>query len=311
MRNLKRLMIVVGAVCVLVGGIGCLSRHKEATSPTQPILLTGIPMTAAETAQIPARQAELKMATDSIVAIAQKLNDPEVNQLVDFFRNNERLVLPEKVGFRIIGEQRPQAFFLACLVPADANLSDEWAKRVAGDTAVASFQPDVSCMVLRDQNNMTSIWNGIFILHEIHHAHDWVTEPYDWRDTKTFCYKEKNVHEFQNRVMSALGGKAYNDMINDDSKKLKDALDANGMKIGPTIPHSHGYDTRLDAIFGPVKSPYEKDARMTPVWVNCLFELVDRYAVGMSPEQKEDTKARWLKTIYLNRGILPEAKAGS
>ncbi|MCX6812802.1 MAG: hypothetical protein NTW79_04295 [Candidatus Berkelbacteria bacterium] len=298
--------LTLGVVVVVIGGC------SHPISPaSQFAVKTDVPMAADETAQIPARREMKAAAIKSIEEVATKLNDPEVNELVAFFKQNATLVLPRPEGFRVLdalNSERP--FYLACLVPEDSSLNETWAQSVSGDKAVASFQPDVRLMVLRDQKSMTSVWNAVYILHETHHARDFLLTPYDWQDTRTFCMKELAVHEFQNRIVARLGGEIYKAALNDEVVAMRKKVFDSGLKIGQGLPGCPDYEARLDRIFGPAKNEYEQRARMSSLWIHGLFELIDRYDKNgddstKSQDAKEEDKALTMKTIYRQNEVLP------
>lgn len=249
------------------------------------------------------RRPQYDRALAIIKAVAKKVNDPEVDQVVDFFKANKCLVALKTGNLLPLENGGAASFLLLCPIPSDRGLDPFIDEMMDGDNHAAAFDPGMKLMVLANQDRMSPEWNAVFVLHETFHALSSASAPLpqNRQNVQIFCEEETRAHEFQNRVLSGLGGKSYNDLLNKQVAITKKQVDKSGNAVGVALPECPEYDPQLDTAFGPAKGEYECQARMSQFYIHVLFELIDRYAAGTKPE-KEDVKARTLATIYRENG---------
>lgn len=235
-------------------------------------------------------------------ALATSINDTEVNTVVAFFTNHASVSLPHSAGVQTISRAKEgPAFYFIPLLSGDERKSAEWKKQATDKRSVARFLPDMKTLITHEDEPTSPLWKSVILLHETRHAYAFLTRPYNWRDEKLYCYEERDTHEFQNRVVSALGGTSYKTLLEEEVERIKKELAQTGKLVGMNFPNRIPYREEQEAIFGKAESQLEKDYRETSLWIHAHFTLIEREFKG----DVTDRKALFLHTIYLRSGILP------
>lgn len=237
------------------------------------------------------------------VTVAQKSGDVQALQVSHFLQENSVLAEPEPRGVRFVegAENNKRWFAIIPLVVGDENLGPNVRRFTsANDPGFAHFLPDQRAMIVKSHVRISPLWRGIITLHEGNHALEFISERYNWRDQKIFCEKERDTHNFQNRVTEKIGGESYRVFLASLASEIKQEMQKKGVPLGQGIWHrSHSFP-ELDAIFGPPESGLERDFRETSVWIHAYFVLYES-VFGKDAEEK---KALFLKTLYKGN-VLP------
>lgn len=235
--------------------------------------------------------------------VVAKTKDSEAAELLEFLNKNAIFAEPSDQGIKITenSTQTDQWVAIVILLSDDEPKGDH-GKHIFSKKAAGEFLPSIRTLFLDGINTISSFTKGIILLHEVCHAKRWINFQYDWQDTQTFCMQEVATHELQNRITSKLGGKDYQDVLEEEVKRQFDILNAQHVQVGVGSVSRSPYDARLDKIFGPALSQIDKDFRQTSLWSHAAFVLIERYFEG----DVENQKGLFLKTIYgKSGGILP------
>lgn len=235
--------------------------------------------------------------------ITEFTKDPLAQEVLAFMETHGGLASPEAAGPRLLQPVTDEGWYLIIpLKQEDAKIAGSW-KDLLSTPAGGNFVPGMRALIIR-QYKVGPVWRGIMTLHEGLHAYRYMTEAYDWKDQKIFCYKEVEAHNFQNRLMMKIGEDRYAKLIDEEVQKMKTKIEKDGGTIGDNFPDRAEKYPMLDVLFMPSESRIEEDMRCTHVWLHICFELIDRHFKG----DKENQKALFLRVIYDQANILPQKK---
>lgn len=320
----KNLWLVLGAVLVLSAaliGLRALNNKEQETKPVSEKPADNTPVTkAADEEEFgpgigdkkEERERLRKEWLDSMDQVARVTGDEDAKAVAGFVRDNNILAAPHVIregpekGLRAsktLEAGRTETWFaLIPMMAGDETLGGGW-KRFAQGKAGAVYKPDVRCMILPAQE-IGGEWKGVTLLHEGFHALQIMAEGYDWTDVRTFCHKERQTHQFQNKIMKKLGGARYDMAVKAEMQQVREKLAKEGKPFWPNYVQRGEYNPLLDDVFGKARSQLDQDMRQTHVWIDAVFRLVDEETKG-SVDEKEERKALILKTIYAEGGVLP------
>lgn len=260
--------------------------------------------------------AERQKLGDRLFAAAQivvdKTHDPEAIKVLAFLKENAFLAEPFGVPdpndqpVRISDRERTKFFFtLVPLVASDAKLGGAWTtsiERLKKERTFAAFQPDTRMMLIPMDQEVGRMMIGVSFLHEGYHAMDYLPAPYNWQDHKTYSRKERDTHQFQNRLMAKLGGQRYVNFVAKEAEASLARIKSEG-KLGQSVPAIKEYPEAY-RIFGQPKSDMDKDLLNTSVWVDIVFHTIDLYADEATGQNE---KARFMYSVYRWNDSLPKA----
>lgn len=236
--------------------------------------------------------------------IAKQTGDKEALAVIAFIKDSYVLTEPAARGLRVIekpSSSGEQWIAVTPLIAGDESKNAEWDRIMKSLPAAGIFLPDLNALVMDGVTPFSEFTKGMITLHEGRHAQRLTTDKYDWKDARTFCYQERDTHEFQNRITAAMGGKKYQDLLDREVVRLKAALDGVGMPVGIGMAPRSPYHAELDEIFGPALSDKDRNYRESSFWIDANFRLIEKYFKG----DVADQKALFLKTIYAEDGLLP------
>ncbi|MFA7194002.1 MAG: hypothetical protein WC087_03745 [Candidatus Paceibacterota bacterium] len=238
--------------------------------------------------------------------IAQKTKDPEAIEICEFIEKSVLLAEPHPNGGRFLQgarEDQKHYFGLVMMCKGDQDAGFDWRRdyySVAGSGA--RFMPDGPMMIIKSHIPTSTLKQGLILLHEGRHARQFLTQRYNWTDAKKFCEEERDTHNFQNRITSALLGESYTKLVIDISHEYEKALADGGFKPGEALAHRSREFTEFDSIF-PAISKFEQDFRDTSIWIHANFIMLER-AFGA---EAENHKAIFLFQLYKESGIVPNS----
>lgn len=241
----------------------------------------------------------LKAAED----VAQKINDKEAMKIVQFLEKNAVLAAPHKQGVVFLGNNKTEKWMLIIpLLKKDKDAYGErWRDIFSFSGAAAHFLPEARALVIKP-SPYSSAGKAILLVHEGYHAVTFVKNPYSGdQNEKDYCYEEVSAHTLTNRVMSLLGGKKYQEVLNKEVSRIIDFTKKEGGRIGEVFPHSTTENDEILAIvFGKPDSQQEKDFIRTTVWLHAIFVVLDKNF----QRDAEEKKALFLRKLYKESGIL-------
>ena len=153
----------------------------------------------------------------------------------------------------------------------------------------------------------SQIWKGISLLHEGFYARNFPMVLS--HDPHVFVIHEVLAQELQNKVVSSIGGKQYEQLLNAEVARMRKYMSDNGLAdtrakngVYPAIffPVRTAYNPNLDAIFSPAMSQLEKDARQNQLWLQAAFTIYDQDRGGHAKanEDAENGKRLFLYKTY-------------
>ena len=243
--------------------------------------------------------------------VVDKTHDPEAIKILAFLKKNAVLAEPFGVPdpndqpVRISDKESGHYFFsLVPLVTSDVKLGGAWTgsiNRLKKERTFGAFQPDNRMMIVHMDQEVGQVMIGVTFLHEGYHAMNYLPAPHDWQDHKAFSRDERDTHEFQNRLMSKLGGQPYTHFVAKEAKSSLAKLKSEG-KLGQSVPAIKEYQEAYK-IFGQPKSDTDKDLLNTSVWVDIVFHTIDLYADKATAKEE---KARFMYSVYRKLDSLPK-----
>ena len=238
-------------------------------------------------------------AADTLVA---RTKDKEAERILNFVKANGVLCSPHGADLRAIGESNSNTWFAVLpLLTSDAVAHRVWADILSNPSYGAIFFPDDRTLAFFPGRPCSEVWKGILLLHEGRHAMEYITSPYDWKDLRTFCIHERDVHAFQNRLAELVGGDTYRKAVEREASRLDSLIGVSGHKVGQVWVETGSYQTELDRAFGSPLSDIERKYRQTSLWIHANFLLLERKFDGDVEEQK----ALFLRSVYRDAGTLP------
>lgn len=229
--------------------------------------------------------------------VVQKINDQEATEEFQFIEKNLILATPNKKGVQFLEGAKSNTWLaIVPLLKKDKKVSEQWRDLFSANTA-AHFLPGARAIVVKDYVPYSPAGKAIVFLHEGYHACNFIKNPYGEQSEKEYCYEEVRTHTFQNKVMSLLGGKKYQAVLDKEVKRISSMAKKSGDTF--SVPNRIEYDKDLAVALGKPASQPEKDFIQTSVWIHAVFVFLDK----SFEKDAEDHKALFLKTLYREGGI--------
>lgn len=315
----KLLWVCLGIVLMLLAAVLQPTRNEPETPTKSPVPRVTV-NDGPDMSTWPQRQAALSTWLASVAAIQSRMpHDPLVQTVAELLNQNTLECLPymasqlgQSAGglrpFAVRQNGLPQSFSgqpppgkLPVVIFLSQDQAMSWWADVLSGPYFANFSPANNNIGIKEYEPTSDSWKGIMLLHEGLHAHRYMTEHYDWLDSRIYCYKEVEAHQFQNRLMLHLGGAAYQEALRKEIERSLNTVREEKGNVIKMFASRSVYDVRLDEAFGPAQSDFERDSRQTSLWIHAQFEILERYA---PPAEVEEKKAVFLKTIYVGNGVL-------
>lgn len=264
------------------------------------------PGSSALTTQDKQRIAVKQQWIEKAKKIANQTQDPEAKAITDFVFPYILTVAPVNsrgdVKFLEAATPNKPWFQLLPLLASDKTMLRGLPEFQTDRHSFARYDPDSKTIFVSTLEPYSDFWKGLMLLHEADHAGASTYQPYDWHNPQIFSEKERDVHEFQNRLSVKIGGFAYDQLLRKEKTRIRNLLQQRGLKPGMAQAGMADYYPELDKIFTPAQSRFEQLARQTSFWIHANFELLDE-TYGKGPEA-ERRKALFLYTGYKKEGIL-------
>jgi len=237
---------------------------------------------------------------NSAKEVTGKIKYAEADSLLQFLDKNSVLAAPSKEGIILLQNGKSKNWFAVVpVLNSDLGISQRWDGIFLMKNAAGNFLPEIRAMVLKNSIAYSSTGKAIMFLHEGYHAYLFLQNPYDGKQSdRDYCYEEVQVHTFQNKVMSLLGGRLYQKILADEVARI--SKNAKISKDGYNLSGRIEYDERLALALGRPASQAEKDFIQSGVWINAVFVFLDKNF----KEDAIDKKALFLRMLYKESGIL-------
>lgn len=294
-------------ICLLAACLGCSFSEDSSIPELQDSSAAGIAPV------IPEKEKTVRLETKEkwlgyARTIADRTRDTKAKEIVDWVL--EGLVAVAPAGSENFVSLEPKHPAL----PAVPFLSVLAADRLNPDLQIlftqpliAQFRPGSEMVIVYEAVPFTETWKGIVLLHEGHHAGDMIYTPYDFNNTWNFVTAEREVINFQNRILSVLGGKTYEKLLAEEVKRIRSAypdtkvFDSAWLKNVQRIPapELHG---KLDQVFGSSQSELETETRVTSFWEHSFFTIFEQDNRG---DETKRIKAEFISLVFAEKGLLP------
>ena len=230
-------------------------------------------------------------------SVAQKINDPQVNREFKSLEDNLVLARPIPGGIRFIeGAKSKKWVAFVPLLKVDEEIGGVWEGFREAKFA-GNFRSEFRALVVKDETQYSPIAKAFVFFHEGRHDSIYEEKPYTHQTDEEYCNEEVQVHIYQNRIMSLLGGKAYEEVLAREVKRITRL--AKRVNHGFSIANRDKYDEQLAVAFGKPASDFEKDFLSTSLWIHAVFIYIDRhYTTGVLAR-----KAIFLRAIYKSEGL--------
>jgi hypothetical protein len=229
--------------------------------------------------------------------VTNKINDKEATEIFQFLDKNLILAEPCAEGIKFIeGSKSTSWLAIVPLQAGDDKFSEQWQEAFTKN-AIAYFVNQIRAIIIKSHVAFSPAGKAIIFLHEGYHGCAFIEQPYEQQDEKEFCYEEVRAHTFQNKVMSLMGGKRYQEILDREVERISADTTKSGNEI--SLPNRTDYNQDLAAIFGEPASGLEKDYIQTSIWIHAIFVFLDERHKGKA----EDLKAIFLRSLYKDMEI--------
>ncbi len=243
--------------------------------------------------------------------IAHETKDKEALAVVSAVLQNLVAAAPTSGGVRVLESSREDIPFTVFLPLVSQDTSNKTFKDIVLNRGIfATYQHQNRTIIVKEVEPSSEVWKGLMLLHEGHHAGDLLYEPYDLDDPELFSDHERHVHNFQNRLTSAIGGFTYDRLLRKEVARIRTELKKQGLdgvkrqagaSTNLTIPNRTEYYAELDDALTPALSQFEKDARQTSFWIHAVFMI---YEEDRPLHDAEVGKSIFLRMVYQRGGVL-------
>lgn len=247
------------------------------------------------------RQSLKNMWWSATQEVLDRINYPKANEVFEHITRNAVLVEPISNGSARLLESPPNDnVFLMILIAIESDLStDQYLARIVNEGVSGALFTNAPPLITLYPGALSPAWRAIMLLHEGWHAQSWYIEPHNFEDREAFAIEEVRAHDFENEILSRLGGEDYSVILTDEMARIRTMLSSlPPLEEGQiALVGRTEYDIRMDHIFGPAQSDFERDLRQTHMWVHAQFALIEERMQNDTPENVVDAKARWYDVL--------------
>ena len=221
--------------------------------------------------------------------IALSTNSQEALELYNSILKKATLGIPIKDGVRckesINLEETLKIIFVR---PSDSNLHAIYHNFIYKTKYISSFYPSQRAIFIREKDKVTKLWKGLILLHEACHI-----KKED--NNKNSVEEEREVFEFEIGLLKIIGKRDYEEVVCSLMNSIEKDFNKDSLIAQYKTPV---YDTRLNRIFGRPLSRREKDLRMTPIFTDSAFRVIDK---KFTKPESDREKNLLLRAIYENQ----------
>jgi hypothetical protein len=236
--------------------------------------------------------------------VLERINYPQANEVFEHITRNAVLVEPIDSGSARLLESPPNDnVFLMILITIESDLStDQYLAQILNEGGSGALFTNAPPLITLYPGALSPTWKAIMLLHEGWHALSWYIEPHDFANREAYAIEEVRAHDFENQILSRLGGEDYSVVLVDEMTRIRTTLNSvPPLEEGQiALVGRTEYDIRMDHIFGPAQSDFERDLRQTHMWVHAQFALIEERMPNEAPENVMDAKARWYDVLRVS-----------
>ena len=282
------------------------ARPTSGTPSTEKKLIEAHTLTPEDQARIGSKNAWIAAAKK----ISDRTQNEEAKKIAESVLPYLLTVTPYSKGFHFLeaGKTPPSVAFFP-LVPADL-LKPYLTRLTSGRHTFSQYEPQENLLIVNDFEPCSDFWKGMSLLREGQHAETQLSVPYNTKDSWVFSEHQRNAFSFEDRLMSKIGGSAYEELLDREIVRIRaDAMKrgSKGFKSQPgsftmvIIPQRGPYNPELDKIFTPALSETERENRQTNFWIHAVFKAYEEDS-GKGPDA-DFGKALFIQTLYQQANV--------
>jgi hypothetical protein len=238
-----------------------------------------------------------------IKRIIELTNNQDVRELLAFLENQTFLAMPDpnqKQLYVYDSNSRPRSAQIALIpfIDGDQNQVGFWQQIGQMKNAYAFFMFKPTPMIIvRSSTSRGNLLKGIQLLHELHHAREWLNEN-QGNETinEQYCINELRAHEFGILLMSDIGGDQYLLLVKELTPWFWQQLN------NPNPSRVFATDPGLNKFWPESLTGQEKKEVLEIFWLGVLFNAIDTY--GDRQSNLEAIKADYLCGAYKRNGLV-------
>lgn len=237
--------------------------------------------------------------------VARRTGNADASVIMRFLHEASSLGVPisheEGLAIKLVEGAKDIPLWLVPLLVPDRGLSSAWKEIYDNNhlAAIYNFSPQ-PYIVLKEYSQFSQVWRGLILIHEGSHALAYAGDAFEGienpRVIRTLA--ELYAYDLEITLVQQIGGQAYEELLQEEMRRLCPGYVQKNLITTPDYPL---YKERLDQIFGPSNSDWERGVRGSIFWMNAIFRLIDE--MYPEAEERQKRKADFLFTSY-NEGIL-------
>ena len=305
-------------VCLCLTLIGMFVEFNEKPTKTQPVRVTsgGQATNSATLTFVSAGDDEVARtqwmnacsfyalylrSADSVLA---KVHDEESYKIIKFVLDNAALGrFNTNYGTQLMQQKEITSNTFALIF--STKLDEDSLNRINPNLAGRSgcYIPKMRTMVICVHHRLSAVSRALALIHEGSHAMRSLVDGVEIdRNATELSDEELSVFASERRILFALGGSSYSNVVALEKKRIIDIVSKAGEKFGDVFVTNGPYDEEMEKIFGEAASPEEKIYRSGFVNVIATFDLLDE-TYGSEPE-----KLLKLRRAYMTSLEMPKTR---
>ena len=234
--------------------------------------------------------------------VARRTGNADALVIMQFLHEFSSLGIPISYEgastIKLAEEAKDIPLLLVPLLDRDRSLGGAWQETFGNKHTAATYnstpQPHI---ILKESNQFSPVWQGMVLIHEGNHALAFAGHAFEGIEDpgviRTFA--ELYAYDLEITLVQQIGGQVYEELLKEEMRRLRPGY---VQKKLITIPDYPLYVKRLDQIFGPSNSDWERGVRGSIFWMNAIFRIIDE--VYPEAKKREERKADFLFTSYGN-----------
>lgn len=253
---------------------------KPVVQPTNQVSMTFVdPVGESEASRIEWLSAcsFYKLYLQSADSVLAKAGDEETRKIFKFVLDNAAIgKFDPSYGVDLMQQKEvtSNTFALIFSTPLDEEMLNRINPNLAG--RAGSYIPKMRTMVIRIHHRLSATSRALIFIHEGSHAMRCLVDGASIDQNPIEQGNEElRVFAIERRMLFALGGNSYSNLVALEKKRISDLISSAGEKIGDVFVTHGPYDMEMEKIFGEAGSQEEKNYRSGLVNVVATLDLLD------------------------------------
>lgn len=226
--------------------------------------------------------------------VAQKSGLTRAKEIAVFLKNMSILARPEENGIRPIDSTNKSFLGFVVVLPDDTLPPIGWKRAVENNRGINYFPLPNNCIIVEKEDIGTEKIAGLMLLYQGSRAK--IEDIIDYKNAEFYLSEDQKAHELISDVLLALGGKAYANLLKQETERIHLRSDSSKYEIWPARIK---YSDTLGAIFS-AGSNFEHDFIGKLFWVHATFNFIENNQ-ALSKEEKYQKKISFMDNIYYYR----------